>query len=109
MWKKKLARCNPFNSEDKDIESASYQTMPKSAMVYESFRGKPIGEMDELSLVTWADGDAGKGKFPKLETQCKMVYVQKFGIPDWRSEDMTDEEIKETLLEFGFDSANYEV
>lgn len=105
LWKRKLARCNPFDPNDIDIESAKQFIMPNSNMVYTKFRDEPVGDMDSLTLMNWASGDSGKNKFPHLETICKMVYASKFGIPEWREQGMTDEDILSELLEFGFTSA----
>jgi hypothetical protein len=102
MWLKRLERCNPLDKNDIDIQVAHTELMPKSNMIYVNFRNKPIGDMDEMSLQNWANGDAGKNKFPKVEIQCLMVYVVKYGISEWKKEGMSDLEIVDTLRDLGF-------
>lgn len=105
MWERRLKRCNPFDMHDKDIEVARSEVMPNSGIIYSKFRGKRIDEVDELTLQNWANGDSGRSKIPKLEIQCLMVYVAKYGITEWRREGMTDNEIIEVLQDLGFLSA----
>ena len=107
MWNRKLERCNPFNEKDLDIQQAKLQLMPKSNMVYIDFRGNPVWDMDELSLSNWADGDAGKNKFPKIEAIARILYVHKYLISALQDEGMSDSDIEYELKTLGFSGARW--
>ncbi|NOQ31146.1 MAG: hypothetical protein GQ570_08500 [Helicobacteraceae bacterium] len=102
MWEKKLHRCNPFDCNDKEVISAKSQAMPNSGFVYSKFRDKSIDTLDEMTLSNWADGNAGKNKFPHLEIICTIVYVNKYMIPYLVSENTLDTDIRDILIDMGF-------
>lgn len=102
MWEKRLDRCNPFDNNDQEVIKAKSETMPNSGFVYIKFRNKPIDELDEMTLSNWADGNAGRNKFPHLEIICTIVYVNKFMIPYLQSEDTPDCDIRDILIDMGF-------
>lgn len=105
LWKQRLARCNPFDENDREIEQAKRFIMPNDGMVNVQFRNTPVGEGTALTLMNWGTSGSGKTKFEFIEVICKMAYAQLFGIDSWREQGMTDEEIIEALKEKGFTNA----
>jgi len=104
MWEKRLDRCNPFNDNDAEVIKAKKEKMPNSGFVYSKFRDKEIDELDEMTLSNWADGNAGRNKFPHLEIICTIVYVNKFMIPYLESENTPFYDIRGILIDMGFTS-----
>lgn len=102
MWEKRLERCNPFDNNDPEVIKAKSEQMPNSGFVYTKFRDKPIDELDEMTLSNWADGNAGRNKFPHLEIICTIVYVNKFMIPYLQSENTPFYDIRDILIDMGF-------
>ena len=103
MIERKLKRCNPFDLNDLDIQSAKHKKMPNnSGFVYKPLWDKMIKDVDEMSMENWATGDSGKHKFPELETACLMVHTQMYLIPFLRKEGESEEDILEVVIDMGF-------
>lgn len=102
LWFKRFQRCNPLDENDKEMKDALEVVMPKDGFVYRAIRGKKMSELGELNLQNWADGEAGKNKFPKIEIVARMAYVRRFLIPSLRAEGIDEEDIAEELRLLGF-------